>query len=156
MEKENKDLKKTMDKMLSNFQAKKKQKEMLELSIKERKENFLVSEQMLKKNEKTKNENFEVIEKERKQTEKLQIELDQKLDEGEDGILELDEKQKKIFDLEKTSKKLEKQIEISHQKNLEIVKKRLETTVLKKSLNEQCNERLKEMKDIFKEKKKLK
>lgn len=114
-----------------------------------------MSEQILKKNEKLKNENFDFIEKERKEMERLQLELDQKLDEGEDGLLELDEKQKKIFDLEKSTKNMEKQIDLTHQKNLEIVKKILETTVLKKSLEEQAVERDKEIKDLLAERKKL-
>jgi chromosome segregation ATPase len=149
-------LEQSKDKLLGAYLDKKKQKELLETSIKQRKENFEISEQVLKKNEKTKNENFEFIEKERKETEKLQLELDQKFDEGDDGLLELDEKQKKIYDLEKKNKNLEKQIEISHQKNLEIVKKSLETSVLKKSLEEQCIEREKEIKEILRERKKLK
>ena len=128
-----------------------KKKDHLETSIKQRKENFELSEQILKKNEKLKNENFDFIEKERKEMERLQLELDQKLDEGEDGLLELDEKQKKIFDLEKSTKNMEKQIDLTHQKNLEIVKKILETTVLKKSLEEQAVERDKEIKDLLAE-----
>ena len=110
---------------------------------------------MLKKNEKVKNENFDFIEKKRKETEKLRLELDQKYMEGYDGMLELDEKKKIISELDKKNKNLEKQIEVSHQKNIEIVKKIYETSGLKKTLEEQGTERGKEIKDLLREKKDL-